>query len=62
MSGALWQNYKIIGWKEICRFNTPVNDVAFETVSHKVLLMILIDIVSERTAEFKIGGYIQKKE
>lgn len=33
-----------------------VNDVAFETVPNKTLLMILIDIVSERTAEFTIGG------
>lgn len=40
----------------------PVNDVAFETVSHKVLLMILIYIVSERTAELKIGRCIENKE
>lgn len=40
----------------------PVNDVAFEIVSHKVLLMILIDIVSEGTAEIKIGGCIENKE
>lgn len=52
----LRQNYKIIGLKEICTFNTPANDVAFETVPHKTLLMILIDVVSEITAEFKIGG------
>lgn len=39
----------------------PVNDVTFEIVSHKVLLMILIDIVSERTAEIKIGPCIEKK-
>lgn len=39
----------------------PVNDMAFETVSHKVLLMILIETVSERSAEFKISGCIGKK-
>lgn len=30
----------------MCRFPMPVNDVAFEAVSYKVLLIILIDIVS----------------
>lgn len=58
----LRQNYKIIGLKEICTFNTPANDVAFEKVSHKTLFMILIDVVSESTAEFKIGGWIRNRE
>lgn len=40
----------------------PVNDLTFETVSHKALLMILIDIVCESTAEFKIGGSTENKE
>lgn len=37
----------------------PVNDLTFETVARKAPLMILIDIVCERTAEFKIGGSIE---
>lgn len=40
----------------------PANDVAFETVPHKTLLMILIDVVSESTAEFKMGGWIRNEE
>jgi len=39
----------------------PVNDVAFETASHEVLLIILIDNVSESTAEFIICGCIENK-
>lgn len=43
---VFWQNYKISGWRESCRFNIAACGKAFETAPYKMTSTFLINTVS----------------